>query len=325
VGQGREERLALVRHFFNTVLDRIYGSQESALAKIVAPSSDRTCRLLYDDQKPVGVLVVKKILTNEHYPNSLEIKTLALLDKNASGKGYGSALLQKVEQIASELQANSIHVTVNSSVPESINFFQKKGFFMACPLKGIGKEGTQEFLLVKKLSQQAEKTAQVAKQALSTKGTKRKSPEKAPEPRSFTSAENQSTSFPPSRTYYTAKRLETTRPLEVTLKKLYVKAIQDGSKTVEGRINSGMFRNLKVGQTIRFFSSYLPEDQVTCKITGLNSYPSFEKMLRTEGHQSCLPESSSIEAAVRTYHNIPSFTERAARSGVLAIQIQKIA
>src|SRR5579863_9909634 len=238
VGKGREERFALVRHFFNTVLDRIYGSQESALAKIVAPSSDRTCRLLYDGEKPVGVLVVKKGLTLEHYPNSLEIKTLALLDKNASGKGYGSALLQKVEQIASDLRANSIHVTVNSSVPESIDFFQKKGFFMACHLKGIGKEGTQEFLFVKELSQEAEKTAQVAKQSLSTKGTKRKSPEKAPEPRSFTSAENQSTSFPPSRTYYTAKRSETTRPLEVTLKKPYVKAIQDGSKTVEGRINS---------------------------------------------------------------------------------------
>lgn len=379
LGEGREGRHELVRNFFNTTLQRIYGSQASALAKIAAQPSDRTCRLLYDARTPVGLIVVKKALTNEFFPDSLEIKTLAVLDTARSGRGYGSALLNKIEEIATQLKANSMHVTINSSVPESLAFFKKKGFVEARVIPHLGQQGTRESLLVKMMAKgsvSAERTLgknvttsttdetahDGREEQAQAQGTKRKSPERpitserrsstnttvdrtpVNQAHSTTASQTQSTArsafdhrsstpaYPSTnqRTFYAAQRTfsnsgsRTGRPLEATLKNQYVAMINNGTKTTEVRIHAGMFHNLKIGHTIRFFCGGRQPDEVTCEITKLNIYKSFEDMLTQEGYKSCLPDASSLESAIRTYHNIPSFTERARKSGVVAIHIKKV-
>lgn len=338
LGEGREQRLEIVRHFFNTILDRIYGSQASALAKIETLPSDRTCRLMYDGKIPVGLLVVKKAPTDEFFLNSLEIKTLAVLNTAPSRRGYGSALLNKAEEIAKEAQANSIHVTVNSTVPESLAFFKNKGFVETRSLSNLGKEGTRESLFVKMLG----KESVSAKQDLSTApathrdtkdarlSTKRKSPERNPSDSRTAPREPARSYANPSteqRTMYTAKRTfhqNPARPIEATLKPIYVKQIKDGSKSVEVRINAGMFRNLQVGQPIRFFCGGWQKNEVNCKIAKINTYGSFEETLEKEGYKKCLPEARSLQDAIRTYHAIPSFTERAEKSGVVAIHLERV-
>ncbi|MEM1312589.1 MAG: GNAT family N-acetyltransferase [Patescibacteria group bacterium] len=121
--------------FIGKVLDKyikpIYGNQEKQLRKI-KKGEDRTCKILLAD-KEVGLLIYKTELSEEYSNYSiygaLEIKTLIVVDPDKnSGRGYGSRLLQEAFDYAKSLNAESVVVTVSSRKPESLEFFQKKGF-----------------------------------------------------------------------------------------------------------------------------------------------------------------------------------------------------
>lgn len=101
--------------------------------------------------------------------------------------------------------------------------------------------------------------------------------------------------------------------------KKYFDYIRSGRKTVEGRINSGMFLRIKQGEHIIFFNQ---SDKVTCLVTKINSYDSFAEMLTKEGVTSCLPDVTSLGAGIQIYEKIPGYKEKAAQYGVLAIHIK---
>jgi ASC-1-like (ASCH) protein len=108
---------------------------------------------------------------------------------------------------------------------------------------------------------------------------------------------------------------------EITLKRQYIHQIKYSGKTIEGRINSGMILRFKTGDQVRFFYNQNPSDDVKCDITDIRKYPSFRAMLQQEGFKKCLTDVRSLEEAVRVYDQIPGYAERAARSGVVAIQL----
>lgn len=108
-------------------------------------------------------------------------------------------------------------------------------------------------------------------------------------------------------------------PLSVTLKMKYLEMIDDGVKTVEGRINSGMFQRLCAGQQIRFFCQ---ERYVLCEVLHINRYPSFRQMLKEEGFKVCIPNARTLEDAVAAYDRIPGYNNRAAQYGVLGIGLK---
>jgi ASC-1-like (ASCH) protein len=108
----------------------------------------------------------------------------------------------------------------------------------------------------------------------------------------------------------------------VTIQKKYLNLIKDGKKTIEGRINSGMFRSMKVGNEVCFFCGH---ETVYCKITKIERFQSFDEMLQDDNFKAYIPDAKTRVDAVRVYDNIPSFTERARVSGVLAIYIEKVA
>lgn len=397
LGPGREDRLEIVREFFNRVLHPLYGSQASALGKIESDDSDRTCRLLYADDVPVGVIVFKKALSDEYsgygITKSLQIKTLALLDsKKFSGKGYGSILLDKVLEVARDLRAQTIHVTISETQVDSLNFFKKKNFFSIHTFDGLYKPSIKEQLLsrrlleapaalgdaerkeadswtadhsgkkrratddidgnAKKLKSKDDKGSSATAPASSGAaiGTSadvaggrpagshhseddRRSPSRPGEAAVKTPVDRGAPSREPAaaapRAFYAASRHSSgfsSRPLEATLRKLYLDMIKLGIKTIEGRIDAGMFRftNLKIGQSIRFFyTNPSGRDEVTCEITDIKRYASFAEMLRNEGYKPCVPNAKSMDDAVNIYNNIPGYAARAAQSGVLAIHIKK--
>lgn len=112
---------------------------------------------------------------------------------------------------------------------------------------------------------------------------------------------------------------------EVPLFKQYIDLIKDGSKTIEGRVDTAMYANLRVGQTVRFYCIDVPGGgEVRCEITKINKYPSFAAMLASEEYKRCLPQIRSIEEGVRIYDAIPNYKERAATFGVLAIHIKRL-
>lgn len=153
LGPGREDRWKTVTDIFKAIIEPLYGSQEPALSKIQA-DKDRKCRLLYDNETAVGVVVYKTKTSNEYGNhgiwNSLEIKTLCLTKpKEQSGRGYGSELLKKVDEAAREMCATSIHVTVNEQAQTSLNFFQKKGFKIVHTFESPHLKNKKEFILTK--------------------------------------------------------------------------------------------------------------------------------------------------------------------------------
>ena len=106
---------------------------------------------------------------------------------------------------------------------------------------------------------------------------------------------------------------------QIPLKIQYLRLIQNGSKTVEGRIHSGQFKWLKVGETVEFMPGPV---SVRCVITTKNVYRSFREMLEREGVSKCLPDVRSIDEGVRIYESIPSYRERAQREGVVAFGVR---
>eukprot|EP01059_Diplonema_ambulator_P018259 TRINITY_DN304_c4_g1_i1.p2 TRINITY_DN304_c4_g1~~TRINITY_DN304_c4_g1_i1.p2 ORF type:complete len:195 (+),score=69.66 TRINITY_DN304_c4_g1_i1:50-634(+) len=118
-------------------------------------------------------------------------------------------------------------------------------------------------------------------------------------------------------------------PHQLTLKKKYIHQIKhktrDGlQKTVEGRINSGIVLRYRKGDRIRFFYQANQSDDVTCLITDIKKYASFKEMLEAEGVQKCLTDVRSLAEGVRIYDSIPSYPQRAAQHGVVAIHLSVV-
>ena len=113
---------------FNDRIKPIYGSQDKALAKI-GEGKDRLCEVLFDQDVPKALIVYKKQVNTDQVPSkkSLELKTLIVMNpEQDSGKGYGSILAKRVEQVAKDRLADGVFVTVSSEKPEALSFFKKK-------------------------------------------------------------------------------------------------------------------------------------------------------------------------------------------------------
>ncbi|MFY7843074.1 MAG: hypothetical protein ACOVOR_03560 [Rhabdochlamydiaceae bacterium] len=112
----------------------------------------------------------------------------------------------------------------------------------------------------------------------------------------------------------------------IPLKAKFLRYIQQGSKTIEGRINTGAFRYLKAGQTVRFFfgNNDGSQTEVLCKIIKINHYSSFREMLTRENYRLCIPDVYSVDEAAAIYASIPTYPQKERQFGVLAIHISKV-
>lgn len=138
----------LVRFLFKTCITSIYGDQTSALAKLVE-GQDRSCELMFYRGQPTGIIVYKNILQNEYgLDHAFELKTLCLLDPESdSGKGLGSCLWHRVDEIAHEMNARVIYCTASSKVGDSIKCALKNGYSISKLVKNNEEERT--YLLTK--------------------------------------------------------------------------------------------------------------------------------------------------------------------------------
>lgn len=153
VGGENLDKMEIIAEIFNRILTPLYGSQAKAIQQI-RESSDRRCYLLYEGETPSGVLMFKTVLSNEFAEfgirNSIEIKSL-FVDNAAqnSGKGLGSALVDKLKEESAKLALgeSGIHVTVSETKQDSLLFFRKKGFEITHAWKNKYIQGVTEYLL----------------------------------------------------------------------------------------------------------------------------------------------------------------------------------
>ena len=318
--QSSSGLFSVVRRVFETNLAPLYGNQDKALSQIVK-GGDRKCELLMDGQKAVGLILYKRDPQNEFQRygivESLELKTLSVIDpKENSGKGYGSALVDRVIAVARETFAKGVHVTVSNNADGSLLFFQRKGFVHITKWNGIYIKGVDEHLLAIKFKEIVAPSSFKRKAGDMEFSASKREKAEAVQPQGRVD-------FRPAPIQAPARAPRPGVSHSITLYPKYIDQIRSGGKTIEGRINSGMCLAFKAGDTIRFFHPRGAKD-VNCSISAVRSYRSFAEMLQKEGHQKCLTDVRSLQEAVTIYDKIPGYSERAARSGVLAFEIKVI-
>ena len=111
--------------------------------------------------------------------------------------------------------------------------------------------------------------------------------------------------------------------INISIQQKYFDAIKSGRKTVEGRLNSTKFQNLKVAMPITFIST-TTKQQLTCIVQAIHTYPDFKAMLQSEGVQKMLPDINNLEDAVSIYESFPGYKEEVKKIGALAIRITLI-
>ncbi len=111
----------------------------------------------------------------------------------------------------------------------------------------------------------------------------------------------------------------------------YVKDVQEpwftlialGLKTVEGRLNKGSFKDMKVGETVLWENDKLFPRKVLTRIVRITKYTGFEDYLQTETLPKCLPGILNIEQGLQVYYKYFS-KEDESQYGVLAIEVEII-
>jgi ASC-1-like (ASCH) protein len=395
-----------VKRAFKDTVEKLYGDQTTAIQKI-KKSEDRKCLVLVENGSPVAILVYKVKPTSEFsrygIENSLEVKTFMLINPDSKdSERHFSELYYKVVDIAKQIHARGIHVTVSEKVTWTMSFLKEKGFKVCRYWKDKYVPGVTEYMLcrqvgetpVQKLPDRESETKRQrecdaergsdfkkheqdlgSKQRREGQGQhndgerssgsdnayprKRKlegeheCDQKRPRVDGSNFHEQQSSfysyqgsyqkreergetssgriffnSHTPGNNMRQGERGESntgrTRIKECTLKKQYIQMIQQGRKTVEGRINSGMFKGYKKYDKVRFFYPQDPQDDVTCEIEDAVPYKSFDEMLRAEGVGCCIPGLYTVAEGVQAYHRIPGYEQKAKQYGVVAFRLKVV-
>jgi GNAT superfamily N-acetyltransferase len=146
-----------ISNLINKTIAPLYGDQSEAIKKIGAAEDRLSYLLLNEENDPLGVIIFKKNLSQEfelfEINNAIELKTLFVVDPDKnSNKGLGSMLLNQCLEYAKSINAKYIVVTVSEEKPESLLFFQKKGFNIIYTLENKYKSKTKEYIIAKLLS-----------------------------------------------------------------------------------------------------------------------------------------------------------------------------
>lgn len=114
----------------------------------------------------------------------------------------------------------------------------------------------------------------------------------------------------------------------LSVQREYFNKIKTGLKTIEGRAGkpgedykSGA-TSFRPGDRIQFSISGDSGSHVTCEVTDVKFYSSFQAMLLESGLDRCLPGVPDVEVGVGIYQGFPGYKERELEFGVAAIHIK---
>jgi ASC-1-like (ASCH) protein len=119
---------------------------------------------------------------------------------------------------------------------------------------------------------------------------------------------------------YTNLKHANIKHINLTIKQPWFNLIKASKKTIEGRLNKGIFTNLKPNDIIIWQHEKL---KLKVIVKFINHYGSFKEMLLSEGLPKVLPTIPSIENGVNIYHKYFSPDEEE-KYGVVAIGMQII-
>ena len=113
------------------------------------------------------------------------------------------------------------------------------------------------------------------------------------------------------------------REFELTISEPWFSLIENGQKSVEGRLFKGIFTEFRVNDTIRFINRWNgKEKSLTVKITKLTKYPNFGDLLFNEKLYKVLPGYPNIKCGIVLYDRIYKDFNEIKEHGTLAIELK---
>ena len=94
-----------------------------------------------------------------------------------------------------------------------------------------------------------------------------------------------------------------------------------GLKTVEGRKNKGVFKEMKIGDLIKWTNNDIIPRSVLTRVIRKAEYQTFQLYLETEGLEKCLPTIQTIEDGISVYFKYYSKKDEE-EYGVIAIELE---
>ena len=88
---------------------------------------------------------------------------------------------------------------------------------------------------------------------------------------------------------------------KISINNRALKHIKNGKKKIEGRLNKGIFTQVKIGDKILFFNN---SDICNVKITNIKIYDTFSNMLTKENFYNTLPYCKNLNEGIFLYNNI---------------------
>lgn len=106
----------------------------------------------------------------------------------------------------------------------------------------------------------------------------------------------------------------------INVREPWFSLIKSGKKTVEGRLNHALFKNISVGDKITWKCGSAQHDSI---VSAINKYSSFKDMIETEGLANVLPGIATVADGINIYRQFYS-EDKEKMFGVLAlIQLDK--
>ena len=114
------------------------------------------------------------------------------------------------------------------------------------------------------------------------------------------------------------KKRKNNNEYTVTIKQPWFDLIKSGKKTIEGRLNSGLFARLQKNDIIIWLHQNM---KLKVKIIDIRRYDSFYSMLKKEDLDRVLPNTTNIDDGVKLYRQY--YSEEKEKNGVLAIEFEQ--
>lgn len=85
------------------------------------------------------------------------------------------------------------------------------------------------------------------------------------------------------------------------LKEPWFSLIKFGIKTVEARLNMGLYKTIQKNDVIEFYNDNFGDRNYKCKVTDVRYYQTFNQYLQEEKIENCLPGISTLEDCMKIY------------------------
>jgi len=104
----------------------------------------------------------------------------------------------------------------------------------------------------------------------------------------------------------------------IGMREPWMSLVKSGVKTIEGRLDYGVFSKIKVGNVITWKNS---KDEVKTKVLRVSKYDTFSDMCYKEKYWKVIPGASSFKCAIDVYYKLFK-KQQESRYGVIALEFE---